>query len=65
VVTSLAVVALAVGLPLTPLAPALGFVAPPPVYYAAVALMVVLYLLAVQGVKGWFYRRFGDGAPSA
>ncbi len=60
VVTSLAVVALAVGLPLTPLAPALGFVAPPPLFYVALAVMVALYLFAVEGVKRWFYRRWSS-----
>jgi Mg2+-importing ATPase len=53
---ALATVALAVLLPLSPLAPALGFVAPPPVFYAALAAMVALYLVAAELVKRAFYR---------
>jgi Mg2+-importing ATPase len=57
---SLSVVVLAALLPLTPLAPALGFVAPPPRFYLVLAAMVAVYLVGVQGVKTWFYRRFSS-----
>ncbi len=56
--TSLAVVALAIVLPYTPLAARLGFVPPPPVFFPILGGMVVSYLLAVEGVKRWFYRHF-------
>ena len=62
--TSLAVVALAALLPLTPLAPALGFVAPPPRFFLILAAMVAVYLAGVQGVKTWFYRRFFPTYPT-
>jgi len=55
--TSLAVVAAGVVLPASPLGRTLGFVALPPLFYAALAAIVVVYLAAVQFVKGWFYRR--------
>jgi magnesium-transporting ATPase (P-type) len=56
--TSLTVVALAALLPLTPLASALGFVAPPPRFFLILAAMVAVYLAGVQAVKTWFYRSF-------
>jgi Mg2+-importing ATPase len=54
--TSAAVVAVGVLLPLSPLGPTLGFVAPPPILYAGLAVIVAVYLLVVQAVKVWFYR---------
>lgn len=56
---SLAVVATAVLLPFTPAAPRLGFVAPPPVFFAALGGLLLAYLAAVEAVKRWFYRRVG------
>ncbi len=65
--TSLAVVALAALIPLTPLARPLGFVAPPARFFLILAAMVAVYLVGVQGIKTWFYRRFapGDATPSS
>jgi len=57
-VTSLTVVAVAAALPFTPLASHLGFVAPPPLFFAILLGMVLSYLTAVEFVKRWFYRRF-------
>jgi P-type Mg2+ transporter len=54
---SLAVVAGAAMLPLTPLGHYMGFVAPPPSFYALTAGLVVVYLLLVECVKRLFYRR--------
>jgi Mg2+-importing ATPase len=55
--TSLAVVAVAALLPLTPIGAALGFVALPLDFFAILMAMVIVYLMAVEGVKRWFYRR--------
>lgn len=55
---SLAVVAMAVALPSTPLGAELGFVAPPPAFYAMLAGIAVAYLVAVQALKRAFYRRW-------
>jgi Mg2+-importing ATPase len=55
-VTTLAVVAAGVALPATPLAPLLGFVVPPPSYFAFLIVATVLYLVLVAVVKtalGW------------
>jgi Mg2+-importing ATPase len=55
-ITSLAIVAIAVLLPLSPFAAYLGFVAPPLLFYAVVAVMVVVYLSAAEAAKYLFYR---------
>jgi Mg2+-importing ATPase len=55
--TSVAIVAIAVGLPLTPLGSHLGFVAPPAYFYGILAAMVLTYLGVVEVVKRIFYRR--------
>jgi Mg2+-importing ATPase len=57
-VTALAIVAAAAVLPLTPVGAWFGFVAPPPAFYAAVAVMALAYLVLVEVVKRIFYRRY-------
>ena len=44
-------------LPYTPLGPLLGFTALPLSLLGAIALLTLTYLLLVQAVKTWFYRR--------
>jgi Mg2+-importing ATPase len=55
--SSLGVVGLALLLPFTPLAPYLGFTPLPPVFFGLLSALLVVYLLAVEGGKQWFYRR--------
>ncbi len=55
---SLIVVALAVALPYTPLAGYLGFEPLPPLFFLVLTGMVLLYLLIVEQVKQWFFRRY-------
>jgi magnesium-transporting ATPase (P-type) len=55
---SLTVVAVAVLLPFTPAGVYLGFVAPPAFFFLILILMLVAYLLAVEGMKQWFFRQF-------
>ncbi len=57
-VTSLTVVLVAVALPFTPFATQLGFVAPPPLFFLILPVMVICYLVAVEFVKRLFYRHF-------
>ncbi|HET7831957.1 MAG TPA: magnesium-translocating P-type ATPase [Gallionella sp.] len=57
-VTSLAVVVVAAALPFTPVAGHLGFVAPPPLFFAILLVMVLSYLAAAELVKRLFYRHF-------
>ncbi|HXX80408.1 MAG TPA: cation-transporting P-type ATPase [Thermodesulfovibrionales bacterium] len=54
---SLTVVAIAVVLPFTPFAAYLGFELLPPLFFIVLGGMVVLYLLSVEQVKQWVYRR--------
>jgi Mg2+-importing ATPase len=56
--TSLAVIAVAIALPYTPLGGKLGFAPLPGAFFLILALMAVAYLGMVQIAKGWFYRRF-------
>ncbi len=56
VATSLAVVATALLLPLSPLGRPLGLVPPPALFYPILAVMVGTYLALVQTVKTLFYR---------
>jgi Mg2+-importing ATPase len=60
-VTSLAVVATAVLLPFTPLAPWLGFTPPPVEMLAAIAAMVLAYLVCAELAKRWFYASCASG----
>ncbi|HEX4727844.1 MAG TPA: HAD-IC family P-type ATPase, partial [Jatrophihabitans sp.] len=52
---ALAVVAVGVALPLSPLAGPLGFAAPPATFYLALAGMVLAYLLLIEAAKAAFY----------
>jgi P-type Mg2+ transporter len=52
-----AIVAVAGVLPYTPLGRLLQFTSLPPSLLGAIALLAVTYLLVVQVVKSWFYRR--------
>jgi P-type Mg2+ transporter len=36
----------------------LGFVAPPAFFFLILAAMLLFYLLAVEAMKQWFFRRF-------
>jgi hypothetical protein len=48
---------LALLLPLSPLAPYLGFAPLPPLFFALLLVLVGAYLLMVEGGKRWFYRQ--------
>lgn len=55
---SLTVVGVAVLLPFTAAGAHLGFVAPPLLFFFILTGMVLVYLLAAEGMKRWFFRRF-------
>ncbi len=57
--TSVLIVAAGILIPFSALAKPFGFVAPPPLYFVALFLMVVTYLLLVQAVKAWFIKKYG------
>ena len=60
IVTSVLIAGVAAILPFTPLAPALGFVPLPPLYWLLLALMLAAYIVLTQVVKTWFFKRFGE-----
>jgi Mg2+-importing ATPase len=55
---SLSVVLVAVALPYTTLGRYFGFVPLPLSFYAILAGLVFFYLIAVEAIKQWFFRRF-------
>ncbi len=57
---ALAVVTTAVIFPVTPLAGDFGFVPLSPRFFLFLAGIVAFYLLAVEGVKQWYFRRFEE-----
>ncbi len=58
VASSLCALAVAVALTYSPLAHWFGFVAPPASLMGALAVVTLVYLLAVQVIKQWFFRRY-------
>ncbi len=63
-ITSLAVVAIAVGLPFTPVGTYFGFVPPPVRFYFILGAMVLVYLFIVELAKQGFYRWAATASPS-
>src|SRR5512142_760273 len=57
---SLVTAAVCALLPFSPLADTLGFVPLPTLYWFLLAIMLVAYVILTQGVKTWFFRRFGE-----
>ena len=55
--TSLGIVGVAMILPFTPLATVLGFAPLPAEFFGLLAGLMVIYLVLVEIVKRWFYRR--------
>jgi len=62
--STLFIVLIACVLPFTPVGRLFGFVPPPLTFFAALAVLVAGYILIVEGVKIWFYRRYsGSSLP--
>jgi Mg2+-importing ATPase len=58
-VTALAVVSIGLALPfVTPVANVLGFALPPRAFFFILPPTVALYLVTVEAVKRWFFRRY-------
>jgi Mg2+-importing ATPase len=64
-ITTLAICALGVWLPFSPLAGAFGLVVPPGHYWGLIALVIFAYMCLAQIVKTWVVRRFQPGANPA
>jgi len=60
ILTSIIIVAAGAWLTVSPLAPTLGFVSLPPLYWLILGVMLVSYVWLTQVIKTWFYRKFGD-----
>jgi Mg2+-importing ATPase len=60
--TTLSIMAAAVVLPYSPLAPFLGFVPLPPIYWAWIGGFLLAYSVLTHGVKRWFNAKFGDAS---
>ena len=58
-ISSSAIIVFALLLPFTPLGRVFGFVAPPPLFFVVLAILLGAYLLLVEVVKNWFYKRHG------
>jgi Mg2+-importing ATPase len=65
VASSLAIVALALILPVTPVGVLFKLVPPPALFYPFLVGVVVAYLVTVELVKAWFYRRYAASAVTA
>jgi len=57
VLTSLSVVTVAMLLPFTAIASYLGFTPLPMAFFGLLAVLLIAYLLAVEGGKQWFYKQ--------
>jgi len=60
ITTSLIILAVGIGLTVSPLAATLGFVTLPPTYWLYLAAMIIAYVLLTQVVKSWFIKKFGE-----
>ncbi|MCX5633782.1 MAG: magnesium-translocating P-type ATPase [Phycisphaerae bacterium] len=57
--TSIYIVTIGLVIPFTPLGGYFKFVAPPPLYFLALFVIVAAYLFTVQVVKKWFMNKYG------
>ncbi len=58
IMTVLGAAAVSVVLPLSPVGTYLGFESPPPMFFAVLAVMMIAFLVVLEGLKRWFYRYF-------
>ena len=56
-VTTLSIMGVAAWLPFSPLAPALGFTALPPLYWPILLVTLASYVVLTQTVKMWLVRK--------
>lgn len=59
ILSSFTVLAFALILPFTPLGALFNFVKPPASFFVVLAGLIVVYLLLVEVVKKWFFKRYG------
>jgi len=56
---SIYIVTIGIFLPFIPLGKHFGFIQPPPLYFLALFIIVVVYLFSVQMAKDWFIKHYG------
>jgi Mg2+-importing ATPase len=59
ILTSILIVTAGIILPFSPLAGVLNFVTPPPLYFLALLVIVLVYLFTVQLVKSLVVKKYG------
>jgi len=59
-ISSLAVVSVAILIPFTPLGDVFGFMPPPPLFFPFLAAFVVIYLTMTESLKRVFYKRYSQ-----
>jgi Mg2+-importing ATPase len=57
--SSVGIIGLGLLVPFTPVGPLLGFVAPPPAFFLALAAILGAYLMLAEAVKRLFFKRYG------
>jgi len=57
--TSIYIITIGLLFPFIPLGKYFGFVQPPPIYFLALVIIVVVYLFTVQFIKSWFIKKYG------
>jgi Mg2+-importing ATPase len=55
--TTVVIMAVAAWLPYSPLAPSLGFIALPPLYWPILLATLLCYVVLTQAVKMWLIRK--------
>ncbi|OIO37716.1 MAG: magnesium-translocating P-type ATPase [Candidatus Omnitrophica bacterium CG1_02_49_16] len=56
---SVFITSLGLALPFSPFGKYMGFVRPPAEFFAALAVIVIAYLVMVQAVKTWYVKKYG------
>ena len=59
ILTSIVIITVGIILPFSPLAGVLDFVTPPPLYFLALFVIILVYLLTVQLVKSLVVKKYG------
>jgi Mg2+-importing ATPase len=57
--TSILIITVGIIIPFSPLAKPFGFVRPPVLYFGALFIIVVAYLISVYFAKNWFNKKYG------
>jgi len=63
--SSIAIVGIALIMPFTPLSELFGFVRPPLIFFAVLGGLIAVYLLLVEAAKKWFYGAYARSPGNA